>query len=210
MKEFIYMKKYLFFIFFVLLFPLIFLFFPKLRLNTLYFLGISTKSYCEFEIRDIKAFDFEKGKIQKYKNEITNFEDGGRKFDNSSISNNLFLKLKEAGVERGTFEEDVIERLNSNIESLKSNRRIYYEAYIINTSQYSQKLKAILGKTISKDGVVLAEGYKENVVTLSPGESKKIKFQIDYNDKDIIENYIEQDLNNYSLQLYPWFETCVY
>lgn len=209
------MKKYLLItIFLSLIFLTIILVFNyRFRLNFLYSIGLSKKSYCDFEIRNVREYDFEKGRIQKLKKELSEVELKTNLLDSpqSQARYQLFQRYKEAGVTQSkTFEDYEIQRIQNLINSLEEGRRIYYEAYIQNNSSYTQKLKAILGKTITNEGIVLEEGYTENKVTLSPGESTKIKFQIDYFDAETIKNYIESDVKNYNIKLYPWFETCEY
>jgi len=179
----------------------------RFRLNFLYSLGLSRNSYCDFEIKDIKEYDFEKGKIQNLRKKL-------QEVDNNQFLNNNSNKSYELLTKYNVFSGNYKDYLKRNIESeigyLENGRRIYYEAYLQNNSSYTQKLKAILGKTITNEGIVLEEGYTENKVTLSPGESTKIKFQIDYNDTETIKNYIETDDKKYDIKFYPWFETCEY
>jgi hypothetical protein len=164
----------------------------KFRLNTLFITGLSKKSYCDYQITELKDYKFplDFNYINKLESQIQRAVDSW---------NGGFLNW------------EAMDLRNKRNQAYIDGRTIYYEAYIKNNSQYSQKLVNIHAKLKTEENLYITEAWSQNYnVTLDPGDSFPIKFKFYLNDFKDVEKYIDDKNIKLKTDIYPWFETCEY
>lgn len=165
----------------------------KFKLNTLYLLGVSKKSYCDFEIKDTKEFRL--GPNSYWLNHYYNIY-------LSSDENDRF----------SFFGGNQKEYWRQRYEQERNKRTIYYEGIIKNNSSYPQFLVNIKTKLTTKDGVIIKDTVAKPDINklLYPGDSIEFKTSIDLESEEEVNRFFKNENKDQITNFYPWFETCDY
>ena len=157
----------------------------KLKQNFLYLIGIENKSFCEFEVLNIKEYRLGPNK------------DNVNSWYQSYISENNYPIIKDVYFQM--WQKELIKRT------------IYYQAIIRNNSDKSHKLISINAKLLNNEGLVISERSTNPInKEIGPGQAIEFKTEVDLVTKDEVDKYFKNEYKDQNIVFYPWFEGCIY